>query len=170
MFCVKREKTVCFSGHRPEKLPVNHSQIKILKSRLFLEIQEAINAGYTDFIVGCARGVDMWAALIIMELKNSYPSIKLHCAVPFKGHTSGWSGAERYDLSAVLNSADSVTYVSSERSAQGYSKRNRYMVDNSSLLIAVVTNMRSGTGSTVKYAEKCGIKVRRIEFEKPLGV
>lgn len=166
---MEREKTVCFSGHRPEKLPRTPTQIKILKSRLFLEIQEAVNAGYTDFIVGCARGVDMWAALIVMELRNTYSDLRLHCAVPFKGHAEGWPGADVYNLSAVLSSADSVTYVSAEHHAQCYAKRNRYMIDHSSLLIAVVSNMRSGTGSTVRYAEKCGIQIKKVCFGRLSG-
>ena len=48
-----REKTVCFSGHRPEKLPFNGDEsifeVKTLMSRLFREINSAIFQGYTTF-------------------------------------------------------------------------------------------------------------------------
>lgn len=36
------------------------------------------------------------------------------------------------------------------------------MVDNSCRLIAVVSDYKSGTGSTIRYAEKQGVPVRII--------
>ena len=37
------------------------------------------------------------------------------------------------------------------------------MVDRSGTLIAVVSDYRSGTGATIRYAEKQGIEVRTID-------
>ena len=39
------------------------------------------------------------------------------------------------------------------------------MVDNSSLLVAVVDNYRSGTGQTINYARKKGIPVHIINVK-----
>jgi hypothetical protein len=40
------------------------------------------------------------------------------------------------------------------------------MVDNSSKLIAMLSDYRSGTGQTVRYAQKSGIIVKLIEIDK----
>lgn len=55
----KRERRCCFTGHRPEKI---NSSNEIIKSALEKEIHQAISDGFTVFISGMSRGVDIWAA------------------------------------------------------------------------------------------------------------
>ena len=43
-------------------------------------------------------------------------------------------------------------------------KRNRFMIDNSSRLIAAVSSYKSGTGQTIRLAEKAGIEIRVINI------
>ena len=45
----------CFTGHRPEKLSRSEKEIK---ETLRSEINLAVQAGFTVFITGMARGVD----------------------------------------------------------------------------------------------------------------
>ena len=56
-----REKTLCFSGHRPEKLPnggeLHTPEIKMLLGMLFYEIEQSVNEGYVRFITGMAKGI-----------------------------------------------------------------------------------------------------------------
>lgn len=84
----KRKKRVCFTGHRPEKL--NDSE-ETIKKELRAEILNSINEGFNVFISGMARGVDIWAAEIIIELKNKGYDLKLICAIPYDGFESKWS-------------------------------------------------------------------------------
>ena len=53
----------CFTGHRPEKLRRSGQDIRI---ELESEIRKAIQDGYITFISGMARGVDIWAAEIVL--------------------------------------------------------------------------------------------------------
>jgi len=48
----------CFTGHRPEKLKRAET---VIKKGLEEAILKAIHDGYTTFITGMARGVDIWA-------------------------------------------------------------------------------------------------------------
>ena len=63
-----KEKSVCFTGHRPEKLPgygeMNNSLLNMIKSMLYYRIYLAAQSGYEYFISGLARGVDLWAAAL----------------------------------------------------------------------------------------------------------
>ena len=70
----KRLHRCCFSGHRPEKLEEPEAEVK---QWLAERIEEAIRAGYTTFISGCAMGVDIWAAQIVLERKERGPSLHL---------------------------------------------------------------------------------------------
>lgn len=63
----KRMHRVCFTGHRPEKL-TRHE--KSIKKDLEKEIRQAVADGLNVFITGMARGVDIWAAQIVLMLRD----------------------------------------------------------------------------------------------------
>lgn len=164
-----KEKAVCFTGHRPETfcqtIGLDGPAIKMIKSMLYYQIQLAIDDGYEYFISGVARGVDIWAANYVIELKRKYPRLKLICAKPFLEHSKGFRGSELYDLNNILKKSDDVVCVSEHYSRGCYMRRNRFMVDNASRLIAVVGNYQSGTGQTINYAYKQGIDIRTINVK-----
>lgn len=84
----KRLHRCCFTGHRPEKLfLVDREIIKELER----EIKAAIERGYTTFISGMARGVDIWAAEIVLNLRKKNKDLHLICASPYEGFESRWS-------------------------------------------------------------------------------
>ena len=57
----------CFTGHRPERLEMPPGKVK---RWLEEQIRKAVEDGYTDFVTGMQRGVDIWAAEIVMQLKE----------------------------------------------------------------------------------------------------
>lgn len=71
----------CFTGHRPEKLFLVDSEII---KELEREIKAAIERGYTTFILGMARGVDIWAAEIVLKLRKKNKDLHLICAFPYE--------------------------------------------------------------------------------------
>lgn len=155
----KRKLRVCFTGHRPEKLNMSKDKIK---SALLNEIIKAIDDEFKVFISGMARGVDMWAAEIILELKDEYPDIKLIAAVPFEGFELKWSTSNQKQYHYLLNQADLVKYVCPNFSYSSYQIRNKWMVDHSARVIAVWNGKKSGTKNTIDYANRCGIELINI--------
>lgn len=148
---MKRIATCCFTGHRPEKLNV---PAEIVIRKLIDAIEDAFSDGFTDFITGMAKGVDIWAAEAVLELKKEYPHIKLICAVPFEGFEKEWviEWQERYDQ--ILREADEVHYISDRHSRSVYQKRNEWMIDHASMVIAGYTGAAGGTRNTLEYAKK----------------
>ena len=61
---IVREKTVCFTGHRTEKLPQGDGLV-LLRKRLANEIERALQDGYDTFLFGGAYGFDLMAAEVI---------------------------------------------------------------------------------------------------------
>ena len=93
------EKTVCFTGHRPQSIPYlwdeNSPESVSLKSKIRNSIIELIeNKGVTHFISGMAIGVDMICAEVILDLKSKYPYITLECALPCETQANRWT--EKY--------------------------------------------------------------------------
>ena len=111
--------------------------------------------GVTDFLSGMAQGVDLWSSQIVLDLQKKNPALKLHCVLPCKGQDSKWTASAQELYHSVLAQANEVVYVGQEYNRDCMLKRNRYLVDHSSILLAVYNGTwRSGTGATVRYAQK----------------
>ena len=156
----KRMHRVCFTGHRPEKL--TRTEKDIVRD-LEKEIRQAIADGLSVFITGMARGVDIWAAQIVLSLRNSGYDIKLICACPYDGFESGWSKDWQKQYKEILATADYVKYVCEGYSRSCFQIRNEWMVNHAARVIAVFNGEKSGTKNTIDYAAKVGVPVVRIE-------
>lgn len=75
-----RRHRCCFTGQRPEKLTQPEA---VIIAGLEKEIRNAIADGFTTYINGMARGVDIWAAEIVLWLRSEGHPIRLICAIPF---------------------------------------------------------------------------------------
>mgnify|MGYP005904776103 FL=1 len=155
----KRMHRVCFTGHRPEKLKQSES---VIVKALETAIKEAIADGKNVFISGMARGVDIWAAEIVLRLRKEGANVKLICASPYEGFERGWSSEWQQRYNTVLEAADLVRFISPGYSRSCFQIRNEWMVDHSSLVIAVFNGQPSGTKNTIDYAEKQKIYINYI--------
>ena len=150
---------VCFTGHRPEKLSVSERKVV---SGLEKKIDEAIAEGYSTFITGMARGVDIWAAEIIIKKRKKNPELKLICALPYEGFEQSWSTDWQKRYRNILEHADLVKVISPGYSKACFQKRNEWMVDHSSRVIAVWNGEPSGTKNTIDYANKHAVIVENV--------
>lgn len=150
-------KTVCFTGHRPDKLggfDPNNPLAKKVKEKLKASIVDCISKGYDTFISGGALGVDQWAAEIVIDLKNQH-NIKLVIAKPFPSQDKVWNDIAKKIFQNICSKADSIVDVSPDPyAAWKMQARNEYMIKNSSLVIAVYDGTEGGTGNAVKSALK----------------
>jgi uncharacterized phage-like protein YoqJ len=156
---INKEKTVSFSGHRSERLPKSTEGLDELRSRLYEEIDKAVDDGFDTFIFGACYGFDLMCAEIVllrqMVIRHSDPKrIRLIAAIPFEEQASKWSKLDRELYFNTLSKCDEVITISTKFNMNCYHKRNRYMVDNSSRLICYYDGGRSGTGYTVNYAQE----------------
>jgi uncharacterized phage-like protein YoqJ len=117
------------------------------------------------FISGGALGTDQCAFWCVHIMKQKYPDIKNIVAIPFKNQDKVWTLEQKQWYQKMLRLADEVINVEEiekykvndntplgEFSAAKMQKRNEYMVDNSSKMIAVFDGSKGGTANCVKYA------------------
>lgn len=153
-----RGRTCCFTGHRPTKLPwgfdENDPRCAALKERIFDVAEALYTGGITHFICGMAQGCDMFFCEEIIKLRDEHPAITLEAAIPCESQAERWPERERRRYFRLLAQCDSVNLVQKEYSRECMIKRNKYMVDNSSVLIAVYDGASGGTMQTVRYAQK----------------
>lgn len=153
------EIACAFTGHRPKSFPWKYDESDpdcvLLKEVLATQIKALVNRGVTDFLSGMAQGTDLWCAQIILDLRENNPALKLHCILPCKGQESKWTASAQEHYRSILAQANEIVYVEQEYSKDCMLKRNRYLVDHSSILLAVYNgSFRSGTGMTIRYAQR----------------
>ena len=150
-----RDKTACFTGHRK----IVSEQQRIVAERLKQTVEKLILNGYCYFGAGGALGFDTLAAECVLYLKKQYPQIKLILVLPCKTQTRGWDSEDIAVYEQIKAQADKAVYTSEEYTRGCMFKRNRHLVDNSSVCIAYLTENRGGTAYTVDYARKKGVRV-----------
>ncbi len=162
----------CFTGHRPQKLPwyfnENDERYYITREKVKEAIIEAIKQGYNYFISGMALGYDIMCAEIILELKKLYPHIKLECAIPCPNQDIKWNAPAKARYHKVLSQADKKIVVSDHYDDDCMQRRNEYMINNSSLVIALYNGKGGGTAKTLKYAEDHNCKIVVIKPQETL--
>ena len=151
-----REHCCCFTGHRPEKLTRPETEII---AALEKEIRRSIDDGFTVFISGMARGVDIWAAEIVLRLRGEGSPIKLIAASPFEGFERSWSQEWQSRYAKVLSLSDEVHFISSHYSRACFQLRNKWMVDRSARVISVFNGEKGGTKNTIDYAKRKSVQV-----------
>ena len=162
-----KEQSLCFSGHRSEKLPQSKEKLESLKLRIREEIDNAMEKGINIFYFGACYGFDLMCADIVLKRKRVVemlnPQIlKLIAVVPFEEQAKNWNEKNREIYYNTLAQCDEVITLS-ERYHQGcYYERNRYMVDHSGRMICYYDGGKGGTSYTVKYAEQNNLQITNI--------
>lgn len=150
-----KEKTCCFTGHR--ELP--EEQLPQLRDALFKVIARLAAQGVTRFACGGALGFDTLAAQMVLVVKEAFPQIQLLLVLPCKTQDKYWSKEDQEIYREILARADRVVFVS-ETYIQGcMQKRNRLLVEGSSVCVCYCTKKQGGTVYTLNYAQQKGLKV-----------
>ena len=151
-------QTCCFTGHRV----IPSGEKETIRNLLETAIEKAIQDGYRFFRTGGALGFDTLAAQTVLTLKQQYPHIRLILVLPCINQANGWKQADVDEYERIRALADKVVYTSREYTSGCMHKRNRHLVDNSSLCICYLTKLSGGTAYTVRYAESKGVYIRNI--------
>lgn len=145
------QKSCFFTGHRI----LSQSKTEELKHILrWICVSLIENQGVEHFINGGALGFDMLCAAIVLELKKTYPQIRLHMYLPCRDQAARWNEQSRSIYRYILEKADEVLYVTDGKYITGCMQlRNKTMVNHALYGIAYCNNTHSGTYSTITYAE-----------------
>lgn len=169
-FKYEKAKTACFTGHRSEKLPgdgdCKTSVMGVVKSLIYQEISDSIEEGYKSFITGLARGIDLIAGELVLDLKRSGRDISLVAVIPYRGQPVRTRGYEKFVYGCILNEADDIICLSEKYYNGCMQRRNKFMIEHSSRVIAVVKDYKSGTGQTIRLAEKAGLDIKTVDIKK----
>jgi uncharacterized phage-like protein YoqJ len=125
-----------------------------------------------EFISGMAIGVDTWAAEVVLQ-ERLINGRELTLAIPFVGQQNSWPIHAQLRWLDIYHQATTIHFVDEE----GYApwkllNRNKWMVDNSDLVIAVWNGDKAGgTFHCIDYAKKKGKEIINLwpEIQKSLS-
>lgn len=139
---------VAITGHRPARIAGKEQEIKSWISEYLSTID------CTEAYSGMAQGTDQIFAKVVEDL-----GIPLICCYPYKRASFHPAEIE------INDKAEDVRFISDEYSKKSYWIRDKYMVDNCDILLAVFDGEQvGGTWITVQYAEKIGKPVIYFEW------
>ena len=164
--------TCCFSGHRPDKLPSGFNKDNTACSPLRLALREAIKDaaehGYRNFLSGMALGIDTWAAEEVLALRENGKDVRLIAALPCPNQDSRWQYEDSRHFQNLLKRADDARMICGSYSPFCMGARNLWMVERSSLLIAVFDGSPGGTFNTIGHAKNFGLRIQIIPVQNYL--
>ena len=96
--------------------------------------------------------------------RQKQPELTLEAAVPCPTQSSRWNAAQRQRYENILSQCDKVTLLQETYTRDCMMRRNRYMVDHSSVLLAAYAGSSGGTQNTILYARRQGVVDILIEI------
>ncbi len=152
---INKARSVAITGHRILYNDFNKEKVEKL-------LLKTINSGFDTFLIGMALGFDTICFQILEELRKE-KDIKIIACVPCLTQAEKFSLEQKKEYERMLSVADDIRVISKEYSPRCMQKRNEYMVDNASGLIAYIKRDYGGTANTVKYAKKNNVPIIEVK-------
>ena len=125
-----------------------HSQIAD-KDAVRKRLTDEIHAGYRMFYLGGYGDFDNLAVAVLSEFKKAYPDMERLLIIPY--------------IDREYNTAqyDGTLYPPLENVPKRFaiSRRNRWMIEQASVVIAYVDHSWGGAAKTLDYAIKKGLQI-----------
>ena len=150
-----RSHTCCFTGHRQ----IPSDKRAEIAGRLEHVIVSLYQRGVRYYGAGGALGFDCLAAQTVLRLRKSCPGMKLILVLPCLTQTRGWPAADVLEYERIKALADKVVYTAQAYTKDCMHRRNRHLVDHSSVCVCYLTKKDGGTAYTVDYAQRQGLEV-----------
>lgn len=150
-----KEITVAFSGHRTFRGEAEAELRQIIAS-LYEE-------GYRRFLCGMAWGFDLAAGEAVDGFRQHHPDVELIAVLPYGDFGSLFKGDDAMRFRSVAESADEVVVVCEHQGPDAYRRRNDYLVENASRVVAWWDGVpKGGTAYTLKRARRLGLRVHNL--------
>ena len=158
-----RQESCCFTGHRPGKLPWRYNEFDPrclkLKRRIADAVELAYEQGFRHSLCGMAMGCDLYFCEAVLALRERHPDVTVEAAIPCPTQADAWPPAQRERYDRLVAACDFETMVSGQYTSTCMLRRDRYLVDHASLLIAAFAGTSGGTRYTVEYALNQGLAI-----------
>lgn len=160
-----KERCAAFSGYRAYKFaksfPAGDAERQV-KAMLRPAIASEYENGVRIFYTGMASGFDLWAATVVLELRDAgiCPDAQTITVEPFSGQINNIRIPEERLLYEKIKKESPINIILSDVYYAGcYLRRNDYLIDSVSRIICYYDGQKGGTFYTVNHAKRKGLKI-----------
>ncbi len=159
-----KKLSVCFSGYRPEKfnfpLTEDNKKFKELKKNLKEVIFDLISKDKCIFYIGLAYGFDIIVGETLLECEKELDIVlEIKCVMPYRGFLDTFTEDWRERAYNLIDETNRLEIISQKYERGVFYKRNRFMVDNSKILVCYYDGKKGGTKYTLDYAKKNNLHI-----------
>lgn len=138
-----------------------------LKHRILDAVETAYGDGFRHFLCGMAMGCDLYFCECVLALRSRHPDVTVEAVIPCPTQADGWPEEECLRYWALVAACNYETVVSERYAPDCMQRRNRYLVDHASLLIAAFDGSPGGTQYTLQYAMRRGVNIVDLPIVLP---
>lgn len=167
---------VLISGYRPYELGIfkpDQKEVTVLKAFIRSKLHEYIDEGAEWFIIQGYTGIELYAAEVIIELKEDGYDIRLGVLMPFHQFDDRYKEVDRETLNKVLAESDFKDYIYKQPYTNPgmFKNINRFLISNTdSALIffdeEAEAKVRFLYNAILEFSEKNQYNIERIQFDE----
>ncbi|BGE82421.1 DUF1273 domain-containing protein [Staphylococcus petrasii] len=135
-------KTLYVTGYKSFELNIfkdDMPEVKYLKAFIKHKLLQYIDEGLEWVLIQGQIGIELWAAEVVLDLKQTYPELKLGIITPFYGHTSKWNEVNQAKYNSIVEKADfleSVHHTEYEGPFQ-FKQTDQFMLDHTDMTLLI---------------------------------
>lgn len=168
-------KRLVVTGYKQHELGIfdeKHPGIQFIKKALENRLVDLLDDGLEWVIISGQLGVELWAAEVVIDLKNTYSHLKLAVITPFKEQEKNWNEANKAKFETIITKADytvSLTSIPYEAPWQ-FIEKDKFLMRNSDGMLIVYDEENEGSPKFIKksankYAERSNYSVLTISAD-----
>ncbi|WKB34643.1 DUF1273 domain-containing protein [Terrilactibacillus sp. S3-3] len=161
-------KAVLVTGYKPYELGIysdEHPGVPVIKYCLRSSILQLIDDGASWFVISGQIGVELWAAEVVLSLKQEAYDVHLAVIVPFLEQEAKWKDEQKEKYYAILEQADFVDAISKRTydSPTQLRQKNDFLVAKTDEMLLVLYD-DSKPGSPEYYLVPARRKARHQSY------
>ncbi|MFC5649328.1 SLOG family protein [Paenibacillus solisilvae] len=148
-------KRVLVTGYKATELGIfamKHPGIDIIKKAIAKQLIRLAGEGLEWVIVSGQWGVEIWAAEVALELKQSYEGLKLAVITPFLEQEEKWSDPKKEIYERILSGADYVNSITNKKydGPWQFKEKDRFLLQHTDGLILLYDEEQDGSPKYIK--------------------
>lgn len=126
---------IYFTGYKPFELNIfkdDQIEVRVIKAYIENLIHSEIEEGLTWIIVSGQLGFEMWTAEVAIQLRETYPELKIAFLTPFLNHYNKWNELNQEKYQTLVLQADYVNAIhqTEYQGAFQFQQANDFILNN----------------------------------------
>lgn len=135
-------KSIYVTGYKPYELNIfkeDAKEVYYLKAFIKQKLISYLEEGLEWILIQGQLGIEMWTASCVIELKETYPDLKLGIIAPFQNHTSKWREAQQIQYQSIAAEADYINavYHTDYEGPHQFQAADQFMLEHTDMTILI---------------------------------